>query len=403
MARVPVPIPEITPNDLLNSRRHSSGSSFGSIRSGVSLLNNEGPTKTPGSSSEGGEKDLARPASRAVLLPDGSPMPFPPPSRAVSRLVQGGNYGAMGLPSTPRLSRASSNTPQSLTRSPAHMRQTSFSQRVQAYGENRLSPPQSLHLPNPFWDPIPRGGTPDSVYTGVTYTVAVVGEKSAGYLSPSQGTPALTTSMLSPPSGRLPRSPAPDVPDSPSSIYSLYSTETENPHENEESKSGPEMVTIHLAPSYLSPQDPRVKSTISSPPRSNTPSSFHSFAPSVHFTGPVDRPTLPAHPRATYEPLARAYTASPRLMHDPESYLPNPFSPVSRAATLRRYASINNAMISGPTSAPLSPPRNALHLHGATGPKSSGIIYGNSYKAGIGAGVPGTQWRQPVMYSGEAR
>ncbi len=351
--------------------------------------------------SSGDEKKDSRPASRAVLLPDGSPMPFPPPSRASSHVRSAssyGSYGAMGLPANPRLSRASSFRTPPLSRAPSslHLRQaSSFSHRAQAFGENRLSPPQSSHLPNPFWDAIPRDVTPEPVYTAATFAVQVVGEKSAGYLSPSQDTPTLTASLFSPQSAQPPPSPS-----SPSSIYSLYSNDNE-----EEIKSGSESLTLHSASAHLSPyNDPRVKSTISSsPPRTNTPSSFHSVAPSVHFSEPVNRSTLPVHPRPVHDPVSRAFTASPRLTHEPETHLPNPFPPVARAATLRRYASINNAVVTG-RSTPMSPPlRNALHLQGTTGQNPSGAVYGNMNRAGVGAGMNRAEWRQLVMNAASSR
>lgn len=333
--------------------------------------------------------------SQPILMPDGSPMPFPPPSRASMHFGSGGNYGAMGLPPTLGISRASSFRSLPLSRPPSRMRQASFSPRVQAYGENIVSPPQPLRVPNPFWDPATRVRTPDSAYVAATYGAPAAGEKLSGYFSPSQDTP-LYTSIRSPP-----MAPVPSTPPSPSSSISLYADEDEDRTFGSTSP----ILTSSLA--YLSPYDPRVKSTISpSPPRTNTPSSLHSVAPSVHFANPMSRPPLPASPRAMNGPLSRSYTASPRLSHSPEAHLPTPFPPVARAATLHRYASINNAIGTGQNTS-IGSPRNALYHQGMMGQDmdiTSSPAYRNSpYSAGIGSGMNNTQWRQLVMNAANSR
>ncbi|KAI0797725.1 hypothetical protein C8Q75DRAFT_728968 [Abortiporus biennis] len=330
MSRVHHPAPRVTPNDLLiTPTRRGSTSSFGSMNSATGLLRTE---KEPNWTDKEAQLNTVRTVPKQMFVGNRAPSPGIP-QRNVPRM-RGGSYGAMG---SPRMG----PTPNLIGR-PLENHRPSPS----AFRPNQNSRPTPLPLSNPFADPVPRNGTPGSMFNALNFGPA-------GSL-PSRNNTSIAGSIQPYPSQVPPltgiqeaRAQIPKAPDSPSSIYSLYSN-------NFSSAPKEETVSDNRSnPAYLSSyqRSATMPTTLSVkvPPRTHTatPYSIHSVAPSVHLS------PRSAHFRAMSDPVYRPYTASPRLIHqnihhqqqpsatDVEIDLPNPFPMIG--GEVRRFASSGNS------------------------------------------------------------
>lgn len=452
MSRVPFPIPKITPNLLLDTPTASRRTSMASVNSTTYLLRR---TESASSLSPMRASPTPRPQIQEVIrntssfkrlqVVNGMPSPtspvvspssgiralgyygtiasprMPPPSAAISSSSSIRSWTGSPIPASlrsaatdlhPAYLRSASSTPiphslRSATTSPSpSMRQNALARLSRTFSQKRNSRPPVLPLVNPFMDPCSRNGSPDSVYSTLTFN-------SAGSL-PSRGPHYLSYHI--PPLTGVNEKVMPVEPESPSSIYSLYS-DTDTKYDLE-SQSLSDM-SHNLA-------NPRIKSTISSPPRTHTatPQSVHSVAPSVHFHS---EPPM-VHIRSYSDPVYRSYTASPRMPQGaPNSFdspHSNPFPMVG--VDVRRYASIGHGtdMRGQPYpypsplhSDPTRQTRNAMHFQAALGrsphpttvsaayhsgqPQPSG--FGNGYEgatrsAGHGApSISRSQWKELVL------
>lgn len=449
MSRVPFPIPRITPNLLLNSPPASRRTSYASINSTTHLLrrSESASSVSPLRDSPIPRQEVSRSTSKRLQVVNGMPSPIspvmtssgnhvlgyyssiassqmPPPSAGMSSANSISGFRRSPVPSSFRSAtntpipvslRSAAGTPipvniRSATNSPSpSTKQNALARLSRTFSQRRNSRPPVLPLINPFMDPCSRNGTPDSVFSALTFnSTGAVPARGAHYLSPYQ-IPQVTgiqAQMMSE---------EPKVPDSPSSIYSLYS-ETDKPVTSQSQS---------LLDVSYNPTNPRIKSTISSPPRTHTatPHSVHSVAPSVHFN---PEPPM-AHLRSYSDPVYRSYTASPRIPQGTgnqlsQQPLSNPFPMVG--VEVRRYASIGHGtdlreqQYTSPLySDPARQTRNAMHFQAALGrsphptaapaafqgglQQSSG--YGNGYgrvphSAGHGAPpISRSQWKQLVL------
>ncbi|KAK7693635.1 hypothetical protein QCA50_003204 [Cerrena zonata] len=444
MSRVPFPIPKITPNLLLDTPVASRRASTASINSTTHLLR-----RTESANSLSPMKDTPIPrqqvqevnrntSSKRLQVVNGMPSPISPVVSSPSGMYGLGSYGSIASPRMPPSAamasafsmespvhnslhsvastpipaslRSASSTPslRSVTNSPApSLRQNALARLSRTFSQRRNSRPPVLPLFNPFMEPCSRNGTPDSVYSTLTFN-------SAGSLHIAKGSYSLSPYQIPPLTGTNGKvmSEEPKVPESPSSIYSLYSERDTQENSDTQSMSS---VSYHST-------NPRIKSTISSPPRTHTatPNSVHSVAPSLHFHSE----TPIAHLRSYSDPVYRSYTASPHIPHG----APNPFNqPLSNpfpmvGVEVRRYASIGHGsdMRGQPYPSPLhSDParqtRNAMHFQAALGraphPTASAAYRGGQQPSGFGNGYGGiphsaghgapsitrSQWKQLVL------
>ncbi|KAI0082739.1 hypothetical protein K474DRAFT_19501 [Panus rudis PR-1116 ss-1] len=390
MLRVPFPVPLVTPNLLLDSRR----SSLASVTSSSALLNKhdlEASTLTvlnvPLSTPQ--ELGRTRPGvQRRLIVVNGSPSSLlgSPLSRPPSHALPERTYGTME--SSDFETRAPSPAVVSLRSAGAatSIRQHSLrSQDSRSFSGRRSSQHPVLPLLNPFMDPLCRNGTPDSMYSALTF-----GSSSSASMQLSGTTLGGSTPdhkhkyPLSTASADAVVTERPKTPESPSSIYSLYSDR------------GP-----------IVPYDPREgmrKKSLYVPSRSYTssPHSFHSVAPSVHFQD--TRPPPAVHLRAYSDPIYRPYTAGPRFYH-PEAGT-NTFA-VTGGTDVRRFASMghDSGVGKGVTQASA---RNFRHLQGALGytpPRAALGPYGQydqntTYAPAV---VSKEQWRQLVVAAATSR
>lgn len=452
MSRVPFPIPKITPNLLLDTPTASRRTSNASINSTTHLLPRSESARSLSPMKDSSTprqqiQEVNRNTPKRLQVVNGMPSPISPVMTSSSGIHALGSYGSIASPRMPPPSaamssassmrswtgspihpslrsaastpiptslRSASRTPvppslRSATNSPApsSLRQNALARLSRTFSQKRNSRPPVLPLFNPFMEPCSRNGTPDSTYSTLTFN-------SAGSLPAARGPHFPSPYQIPPLIGVQDKVmyEEPKVPESPSSIYSLYSdTDTKEYSESQSSS--------HMS---YNTANPRIKSTISSPPRTHTatPNSVHSVAPSVHFHS---EPPI-VHLRSYSDPVYRSYTASPHIPYgapDPFNQpLSNPFPMVG--VEVRRYASIGHGtdMRGQPYPSPLhSDParqtRNAMHFQAALGrsphPTASAAYqrgqqssgFGNGYggiphSAGHGApSITRSQWKQLVL------
>ncbi|KAH8106731.1 hypothetical protein BXZ70DRAFT_244723 [Cristinia sonorae] len=396
MTRIPRPLPQITPNFLIDpdvTRR----SSVSSVNSATRLIQREKeasprsvPTIVP---------QISVPQNRTVpkklFVTNGMASPVSPPTATPAAgaplLRVGGSYGAMGAPRSFNASPAPTFSTQSTMMTerspmvPAATWNNGFSQR-------RGVQPDTLQvqLPNPFMDPISRPGTTDTAYTSYTATSAPFGMRGAPFVG--QDMVFLSPFQLPYESEKTPAQPSSPGAES---IYSLYSTDSPKDEKDIDLERG-----TTAAPPFLPQISHNMRLTLSSPPRMHTatPHSVRSMAPSVEWPSEQARaqtpvamsrvpPPAPVHARAASDPVYRPYTASEQLptIYAAPDYtvpLPNPF-PMVGATSVRRYSSI------GHTRAQMSYP----------GPSSAASVKNVHLQAAMGRAPPRTQ-TYPVVGAG---
>ncbi|KAH9857014.1 hypothetical protein C2E23DRAFT_934271 [Lenzites betulinus] len=387
MSRVPHPAPLVTLNDLLDTPPVSRATSVVSAHSATRLL------------SQSAQSTLARPASPASMYSQESTRPRTVPKRlfvanstprsstqtTVSRteeLQRAPSYGATGTETReiePSIlhSRFSTSTMGSTHSVAPALPRSLFSLRV-PHSEHlfrRPSAPAAPSVPrppvekmpqripprplllNPFSDPLSRHGTPETAFSGYSYTSAPANMNVGGYAVPppfpgpyGQG-PAAYGSYLSPyASPSLYSAPQFDRSSTPQTIYTV---------------TGPAQVLpgppgyAYLAPYAVHYAGAPTRTHAATP----SASSIHSMSPSIHFhpTGPAPAhpaSLTPAHPanetrappavhlRSASDPVVRTYSADPRVggRGDGDVMLPNPYA---AGAEIRRYGSVPHVRSTG--------------------------------------------------------
>ncbi|KAJ3548553.1 hypothetical protein NM688_g5279 [Phlebia brevispora] len=162
MVPVPRPLPKVVPNLLLNS---DTSRPF-SMSSTTGLLRHD----TVGSDySLNLDRSGSRTAPKNLFLtnPDR-------PVRSASYVQRGGKYGAMGIPAgLPPVATDTSGVPSmrigyTINSGIPPSLQSSFSRNLvirRSLSSSSPASPKPLPLPNPFLDPMPRYGTPASIYS----------------------------------------------------------------------------------------------------------------------------------------------------------------------------------------------------------------------------------------------
>ena len=248
--------------------------------------------------------------------------------------------------------------------------------------------PELLPLQNPFDEPLPRNGSPESVASMTTLSSdlhSTMGNKWAPPLgieryAPLVPLPQSAVSTSSNVQTALPTAPSPPsytnaTSESPTWLYSAHPNES--------------LTGLPLA--YYHPQahsgGPTVWSTGAAlRGQTSSPHSVHSIAPSMHLTHDVQHSALPqAHLPAGSDPVWRPHTASPPMHHSPVR------PPMVGGSEVRRFGSVPNASHyagQGGSRGPPTSARNAAHLAGALGatpPRSESVV------------TSPEQWRQLVM------
>jgi len=330
MSRVPIPLPKITPNLLISTPPSSRPPSMASANSATLLLDVEKQNSPVAPFHNEETSPQTRTVPKKFFVVNGMPSPVSPAQG--SPQSRASMYSATGSPTyVPGPSR------------PSGLR-NSLINGLQTFAQKRLSRPEPLPLPNPFLDPVPRNGTPDSVFSTLTFSTgsSLSQNSSSSNLSFNNYRPvgdfnySLPYGLSGVNELTVPDDKSKHEPDSPSTIYSLYATEYQEP----------DISTYPLPYKPLTPSPAVRSAALSVPPRhhTQTPSSVHSISPSLHFhEQPVNRalpPPQPAHLRGYSDPVYRPYTASPRLVHETINHPPALQSSRPPTASVRRHGSL---------------------------------------------------------------
>lgn len=279
---------------------------------------------------------------------------------------------------------ATSPSPRTGLRRPS---QASFS-RTRRQSSTRGMPPRPLPLPNPFQDPLPRNGTPDSMVSSLTFSTDQqhtnpAWSKAMG-MNKYQPVVPMSGAISAFSSAGTRRSPSMTSADpltreilnaSPESMYGpeppLYPSTNAMPSQQYQQYGSP--TTVWSAGTSL-----RQHTT--------TPHSVHSLAPSMHLTHDSQHsaPAV-AHTRGPSDPVHwRPSTVEPAAMRTQQSQYPM----TAGAPEVRRFGTMPNAQYYAGRGATYAPARNADHLAGALGrrpPRTAGSIANQE------------EWRQLVM------
>ena len=294
MVPVPRPLPQITPNPLLESRR----SSMVSVNSTTGLL--QRGTSQSYSVSEVERQTSQRTVSKRLFVANTTPTSLTPsrkPSRTSEQYSDCTNDMASPVTSlssmtlTARTPSVRSWSTRTSIQIPLSLRSGSPSiQRHPSQASNRTSRP--LQLPNPFWDPLSRNPTPDSLLTVTAVRPGEEGLQRYRPLTPSTSSAPPPYAAPTPPFYILSPLPSHEMPD-------LQQTGA--------------MLRLHAV----------------------TPHSIHSLAPSMHLP-------QPAHVRGSSDVIYRPHSADP-TSHAVVEELPNPFPPLVSRAEVRRFASLSGS------------------------------------------------------------
>jgi hypothetical protein len=368
MIRVPRPLPKITPNLLLHDppmmAEQSLRGSIHSVNSATGLLRHEASVGTARRVSSASSGSGTRRYYVANKTPRISPSVLSPTSEI---------YSAYGSIESNTPTRAVIGLPSSV-RSPYS---PSLQARRQSTIHSAPQPGRPSPLPNPFDDPLPRNGSPESfISDSLTFST----EHSTTHSSWTTGLSSMEKFQ-------------PLIASPPTTSPTYAHTLTESPEGMYfSSLQGPP--AQHL---LMPPMRSATAQTLRS--HTSTPHSVHSVAPSIlchdgHTAAVSATLSQPVHARSPSEPVWRPSSAA--SMHPHLSRQRAGIHPFPMVGTeVRRFGSVHEAqMYSGGQGGTYISPRNATHLAGALGrtpPRAEAAVASQQ------------EWRQLVLTAATGR